>query len=671
MIKILAKLSLVLTICCSMLTVHCTAQIISTIAGNGKGTYAGDGGQAVAASINLPSSVVIDAVGNLYIADISNYRIRKVTKSTGVISTLAGTGTAGFNGDGGQATAAQFELPYGLTFDALGNLYVSDYNRVRKINSLGIISTIAGGAVGFSGDGGQATSAALNTPWGITFDATGNLYIADWVNQRIRQVNTLGIITTFAGSGATGISSGSYSGDGGQATAATLNSPQGIAFDATGNLYIADGGNNRIRMVNTLGVISTFAGNGTGGPFGNGGQATAAELQGPQGVAFDASGNLYIADYSNNRIQKVNTSGIVNTCAGNWGASYSGDGGLATTASLNGPEGITVDAAGNIYIADRINNRIRFVCTSPDTVSGLITEPNSNPINSGKVYVFRQQPTHAGLLDTAGFAAINANGNYTFPTLPYGNYFIEAKAAATYTNAIGTYYSNKTNNYRWDSAMFISHQACKNSHYTGYNITVIETPTQTGTGIISGNVSGLASYGHRLANGNNSVMGTPVRGIVVKLGKNPAGGCANRTTTDVNGNYIFTNVDIGSYFVFVDIPNFIDTIANVSISSTNPSSTNNNYCVDSVKVHFCKAATGIEELQAVKNELKIYPNPTTGNITIQSAVELGTIYIYNALGETVWHTSSKNNTEQIELGKLPTGIYTLMAKDRYTKLVKE
>ena len=546
-----------------------------------------------------------------------------------------------------------------MDFDQSGNLYIADQqnNRVRIINTMGIISTIAGNGInGFSGDGGPATAAELNAPNGINFDQAGNLYIADTYNSVIRKINTLGIITTVVGNDTAG-----SNGDGGPATAAEIEDPVDVIFDAAGNMYINENGttSNKIRMINTSGIISTFAGKGGTGYIGDGGPATAARLDNPYGISFDVVGNLYIADSKNNCIRKVNTNGIISTVVGNTTTTYSGDGGQASSAGLNAPTGVTFDANGNMYVVDYMNNRIRMVCNAPDTISGLITEPNSNPVNAGKVYVFRQQPTHAGLLDTAGFAAINANGSYTFPNVPYGNYFIEAVAAATYTNAISTYYSNKTNNYRWDSAVFINHQACKNSHYTGYNITVIETPAQTGTGIISGNVSGLAGYGHRLVNGNNSVMGTPVRGIDVKLGKNPAGGCANRTTTDVNGNYTFTNVDIGSYFVLVDIPNFIDTIANVSISAGNPNSPNNNYCVDSVKIHLCAAqTTGINELKGIGNGLKVYPNPGTGSFTIElSNYDQAILEVYNTTGQRVLTQNLQASLSLLNLTNFAAGMY--------------
>jgi len=342
------------------------AQIITTVVGTGVGVgtttccYGGDGGQATNAEISYPTGMVFDATGNLYIADNMNNVIRKVN-TNGIISTFAGNGTRGYSGDGGQATAAQLFDPSGVAFDASGNLYIADTQNscIRKVSTAGIITTVAGDTTsGYSGDGGQATVAELASPTGVTVDANGNLYIVDGFN-RIRKVNTNGIISTIAGTGTTG-----YSGDGGPATAAELNFPEeGLVIDLVGNLYFSDRNNNKIRIINTSGIINTFAGNNTGGGYsGDGGQATTAELSGPFGLAIDASQNIYVADVYNSRIRKIAVSGIITTVAGGNGINgYGGDGGQATDAELNQANGVALDAAGNLYIADSFNNRVRKV----------------------------------------------------------------------------------------------------------------------------------------------------------------------------------------------------------------------------------------------------------------------------------------------------------------------
>ncbi|HXB12338.1 MAG TPA: hypothetical protein VNZ45_10150, partial [Bacteroidia bacterium] len=255
------------------------------------------------------------------------------------VYTVAGNGTAGFSGDGGLATAAELNIPYYVATDAAGNLYIADtYNNlIRKVDTRDSISTIAGnGTPGFSGDGGQATAAELNHATYIAIDKLGNIYIADYDNNRIRMINTSGIINTIAGTG------GGYSGDGGQATAAGMTLPGGVAVDKSGNVYIGEYYDNRIRMINTSGIINTIAGTGTPGFTGDGGLATAAEIHGASGVWVDASENLYITDMDNNRIRIVNTSGIISTIAGNGTAGYSGDGGQATAAEINSPGNVAI-----------------------------------------------------------------------------------------------------------------------------------------------------------------------------------------------------------------------------------------------------------------------------------------------------------------------------------------
>lgn len=348
--------------CCLLIATNVKAQIINTVAGSGAFGYSTGGGLATAADLRWPRGVRVAVSGTFYFADEGNHLIRKVVGSN--IVDFAGTPTSpGFSGDGGPATLAQLSSPVDAAIDAAGNVYIADRLNyvIRKVDPSGIISTFAGtpGSSGYSGDGGPATSAQISQPHGVAVDAAGNVYIADFTNSVIRIVDPSGTINTYAGIGG----SAGYSGDGGPATAAQLDAPAGVRVDASGNVYIAEFGNHTIRKVNTSGIISTFAGTGmTPGFAGDGGPATSALLFRPFDVAVDASGNVFIADMYNNRVRIVDGSGTINTYAGTGAVGFGGDGGPATAAMFSGPAGVAVDlSTGDLYIGDQSNYRIRMV----------------------------------------------------------------------------------------------------------------------------------------------------------------------------------------------------------------------------------------------------------------------------------------------------------------------
>ena len=361
------------------------AQIITTIAGNGMSGYTGDGGAATAAKMRLVSAIAVANNGDMYVSDPISNVVRKVN-TAGIISTFAGNDTAGFSGDGGPATIAKINYPDCITFDKKGNVYIADLLnfRVRMVDTNGIISTFAGnGPNPFSGDGGPATAAGLGGNLvGICIDNIGNIYITS--DKRIRKIDTFGIISTFAGTGL-----GGFGGNGGPATAAALGAPAQIEMDVNGNMYIAE--DSCIRKINTIGIITTIAGNGTVGFSGDGGPATAAALDAATGVFPDKCGNFYISDSYNNRIRKVEGNGIITTVAGNWFGSggigtggYSGDGGPATAAELRTPSMIYLDSNSNVYIADGYNYCVRLI--KMDSCRNTTDVPNVTNARNADIY---------------------------------------------------------------------------------------------------------------------------------------------------------------------------------------------------------------------------------------------------------------------------------------------
>lgn len=352
------------------------AYLITDVAGQGRIGYSGDGGPATNAHLNNPTSVFADNFGNIYISDWGNSRLRMVN-SAGIINTIAGNGIYGYSGDGGAATAAELNGPMGIYVDDSGNIYLADIGnqRIRKINTDGIINTIAGnGTLGFSGDEGPADLAEFNDPAGICGDIFGNIYVADEFNNRIRKISAAGIISTIAGGGGRG-----YSGDGGPATQAELYYPSGVAVDNAGDIFIADESNNCIRKVNKQGIISTIAGNGMPGFSGDGGLAASAELSNPAGIGIDKKGNIYITDGFNNRIREIDTNGIISTIAGNGMQGDSGVGDSATLAELYNPVSVAADVSGNLYFANQFNYCVQKLSPIPPDLSPPVITVYPNP----------------------------------------------------------------------------------------------------------------------------------------------------------------------------------------------------------------------------------------------------------------------------------------------------
>jgi trimeric autotransporter adhesin len=472
--------------------------IITTIAGTGTQGFSGDGGPAAAAQLNQPRGVAVDTAGNVFVADSYNNRIRKIS-TAGVITTVAGTGNAGFNGDHIPATTANIWGPWSIAIDSSGNLYFGSDNRVRMVTTDGMISTIAGeGTSGYGGDGGPAISAFLSWPSGVAVDPLGNLYFSDsrriravskgvittiagggtedggpapfagtliagslatdgagnvYVSvpgdNRVRKVTRSGTISTYAGTGVTG-----NAGDNGPAVSAQLNAPNGIAFDTSGNLFIADTGSNTVRKVSAAGTITTVAGNGSPGYSGDNGPATAAQLYSPMGVAVDASGNLFIADTNNSVVRRVDAAGRITTYAGTGYTSLSGDNGPATQAELNYPQGVAVDGSGNLFINDTANSRIRKVAVDDTISTYVLSDANGIAVDAfGDLYA-----TGGGevcVLTAVGCTPVLAGGLLSGG---YSSYYYEgAPALGVYLLLAGIALDNSgkiyVGNYLWSGAI--------------------------------------------------------------------------------------------------------------------------------------------------------------------------------------------------------------------------
>ena len=374
--------------------VNAQAQYINTVVGNGVAAYTGDGGTANMASFNGVEGMAVDGAGNIYLADKNNNVVRKISNS-GVVSTFAGTGVAGYSGNGGAATAAKLNAPSAVATDGAGNVYIAERGNhvIRVVNTAGNIKVYAGSAIeGYSGDGDTAHLGRISTPTALHMDGMGNLFIAEGGSHVIRRVdNGTRIMHTVAGTGSFG-----NTGDGGMATNATFNTPSGVVTDASGNIFIADAQNNRVRKVDAVtGMVSTVIGTGTPGNTGDGGPATAATVSAPVSVALDMMGNLYVVSRGFHTVRMVNSAGTISHVAGTGAPGYSGDGGLAVAASLRGPRFVFVDGWSRTYIGDQGNNVIR-------QLSATASVGNASSVANG----FRLYPIPAGNTVNADLTAM-------------------------------------------------------------------------------------------------------------------------------------------------------------------------------------------------------------------------------------------------------------------------
>lgn len=612
------------------------AQTITTIAGNGASTFSGNGVAATIAGIPNPGGGVFDKQGNYYFADGQNsHRIRKIDPS-GIITTIAGNGMGGYFGDSGPATNARLNTPQSVVLDTLGNLYITDLqnNRIRKVDvSTGIITTIAGNGTGAYGlDGVAATSTSLWAPQDACVDKKGNIYIADANNARIRKVDLTGVITTFAGTGTAG-----FSGDNGPATLAQVALPVGLATDDTGNIYIADWSSfsNRVRKVDTFGVITTVVGNGGGTYTTDGIPATAATLV-PLKIFLDKFNNIFIADRYNNRIYKVNSStGIFYSIAGNGTVGDGGDSGPATSATLNYPSGVAVDACGNVYIP---------------TVGSVSVSGSGRRIRK-IVY------------STTGIAGI------TISVLP--NDTICAGTPVTYT---ATLTDSSTTGYQWyKNGVAISGATNRNYTYT---------PGETGDNIycVYTGIDVCSFSDHPSSNVVHMVV-TPLTAPTISLaGVTSASVGAtvtvNATVSSAGGSYSIKWYKNSVLFNTTTVPTVTYTkAAGADVITAKVSSTDATGCYDtttSAGHTITVAPNGVQTLVAI-GEFSVYPNPAHNTIFVSASTgTLKTISISNLLGREVIYKECSAAAEEVSIGHLPVGVYIIRVNGEYVqRLVKE
>ena len=648
----------------SFFTLKAQSGIISTVAGDAGVGYNGDNRQATTANLNQDGGVAVDAAGNIYIADSQNNRIRKVNTS-GVITTIAGTGAANFSGDGGQATAAKLNYPVCVRVDTLGNVYFSDAGNtvIRRITPAGVINTVAGNnglGFGFSGDGGQATAAELNYPVGISLDRSLNLYIADQVNNVIRKVNySTGRISTVAGRGP---AFGGYSGNGGQATAAELDQPTGVAMDNANNLYIADYNNNVIRVVNSGGVISNFAGNTTNGFTNFSGVPTTLELSNPTGVSVDNNGHVYIADAGNAVIWEAYTQkNQMYVIAGIVDGAFSGDGGPAYSAEINYAFDAMPDKNNNLYIADLGNNRIRKItagCGGDSVTAVSYNYPECHGGTDGFIVAFPNSPFEP-------YQYLWSNGNTTSQDsiVPAGTYTIQVTDAL---GCVGT------------GSVIITQPPAINVSTSNYMV-CLNSDVQLSSSA-SGGVGPL-SYTWDSGNTTDTVTVAPTSDQTYTIYVNDGNGCYDSAMANVTVNplpSVILNAQIYSVCSTVTVDSLIGsppggTYAGPNLTGNifNPNAagsgtwnftytyTDGNGCTNvgtqQVVVNVC---TGIADIDN-GGRIAVYPNPANNEFTLQlhSGDAAQMIDIYDITGQQVYeHKFTSGDYSQLSV--INTQAYT-------------
>ena len=635
--------------------------IITTIAGNGTLGYSGDGGAATSAELSMPYSVALDSSGNIYIADWGGSVIRKVNASTGIISTIAGTGTQGYSGDDGPATSAQISAPYGIAVDTSGNVYFSDENnnRIRKVTaSSGVISTIAGtGVQGYSGDGGPATSSMLSLPMGLALDSAGNIYFADHGNNRIRKIAVSGgYISTVAGGGGLGNSP-----DGTLATNAYLNATSHVFIDASDNIFFDednsdDDNNYKVREVPaSSGYLTTVAGTGVLGYSGDGGPATSAKLDNPTGIFVDANNNVYIATMTDGRVRKITaSSGDISTIAGNGTGGYSGDGGAATSAELYIPYGVTLDTKGNIYIADTLNHRIRVVGAPGFPTTTVVTSSDSS-VYYGANVTFTATVTASSGTPTGTVDFYSDGSSIGSGTLSSGSASVSSSSLAIGTHSITADYVGSSSYFASTSnpiSQTITMVPTGISFTTSPNPSLVTNPVNIQIQVTASNGGTPTGAVSVVADGSNNLGSPGLSGGAASLSTSSLSAGTHSITVSYGGTSLYDSSSVTQSQTVNKIP----TSTSVNIS---PASANYGQCVTFTATVSATQGTATGSVTFTANSTSLGTATLNGSAqaSVQSCtLQAGTYTVTAAYGGATNFATSSGSASGFTVNKITPGL---------------